>query len=167
MKLDIKINEYKKNIETLQAVESLEVYRWLISLGEKLNDDPLTKIKRIEKNSSIAALQWAKQNVHYTTEEFCISIDSNLFEDVKSDIKSMKNDHLDIWIGSNRGVFVGCEWGLSSPGGTVGIPKALSFFVTNREAIFPTRVFIPIRKALGVRYLEENSQVAAVRWPIF
>ena len=48
MKLDIKINEYKKNIETLQAIESLEVYRWLISLGEKLNEDPLSEIKRIE-----------------------------------------------------------------------------------------------------------------------
>ena len=50
MKLDIKINEYKKNIETLQAVESLEVYRWLVSLGEKLNEDPLSEIKRIKKN---------------------------------------------------------------------------------------------------------------------
>ena len=50
MKLDIKINEYKKNIETLQAVESLDVYRWLISLGEKLNEDPLSEIKRIKKN---------------------------------------------------------------------------------------------------------------------
>ena len=50
MKLDIKINEYKSNIEALQTVESLEVYRWLISLGEKLNKDPLTEIKRIEKN---------------------------------------------------------------------------------------------------------------------
>ena len=50
MKLDIKINEYKNNIEALQAVESLEVYRWLISLGEKLNEDPLSEIKRIEKN---------------------------------------------------------------------------------------------------------------------
>ncbi len=50
MKLDIKINEYKNNIETLQAVESLEVYRWLISLGEKLNEDPLSEIKRITKN---------------------------------------------------------------------------------------------------------------------
>ena len=50
MKLDIKINEYKNNIETLQAVESLEVYRWLISLGEKLNEDQLSEIKRIEKN---------------------------------------------------------------------------------------------------------------------
>ena len=50
MKLDIKINEYINNIETLQAVESLEVYRWLISLGEKLNEDPLSEIKRIKKN---------------------------------------------------------------------------------------------------------------------
>ena len=50
MKLDIKINEYKNNIETLQAVESLEVYRWLISLGEKLNEDPLSEMKRVEKN---------------------------------------------------------------------------------------------------------------------
>ena len=50
MKLDIKINEYKNNIETLQAVESLEVYRWLISLGEKLNEDPLSEIQRVEKN---------------------------------------------------------------------------------------------------------------------
>ena len=50
MKLDIKINEYKNNIETLKAVESLEVYRWLVSLGEKLNEDPLSEIKRIEKN---------------------------------------------------------------------------------------------------------------------
>ena len=50
MNLDIKLNEYKNNIEELQAVESLEVYRWLMSLGEKLNDDPLSKEKRIEKN---------------------------------------------------------------------------------------------------------------------
>ena len=50
MKLDIKINEYKNNIEALQAVESLEVYRWLISLGEKLNEDQLSEIKRVEKN---------------------------------------------------------------------------------------------------------------------
>ena len=50
MKLDIKINDYKNKIEALQAVESLEVYRWLISLGEKLNEDPLSEIKRVEKN---------------------------------------------------------------------------------------------------------------------
>ena len=50
MKLDIKLNEYKKNIDSLKAIESLEVYRWLISLGEKLNHDPLSKEKRSEKN---------------------------------------------------------------------------------------------------------------------
>ena len=39
-----------RNIEELKSVESLEVYRWLMSLGEKLNDDPLSEEKRIEKN---------------------------------------------------------------------------------------------------------------------
>ena len=37
MNIDTKLTEYKNNIDTLKAVESLEVYRWLISLGEKLN----------------------------------------------------------------------------------------------------------------------------------
>ena len=50
MKLDIKLNEYKNNIESLKAIESLEVYRWLISLGEKLNDDPLSEERRSIKN---------------------------------------------------------------------------------------------------------------------
>ena len=50
MDIDSKLTEYKNNIDTLRAVESLEVYRWLISLGEKLNHDPLSKEKRSEKN---------------------------------------------------------------------------------------------------------------------
>ena len=50
MKLDIKLNEYKNNIESLKAIESLEVYRWLITLGEKLNDDPLSEERRTIKN---------------------------------------------------------------------------------------------------------------------
>ena len=50
MNIDTKLTEYKNNINTLRAVESLEVYRWLISLGEKLNHDPLSKGKRSEKN---------------------------------------------------------------------------------------------------------------------
>ena len=50
MNIDTKLTEYKKNIDTLRAVETLEVYRWLISLGEKLNHDPLSKEKRSEKN---------------------------------------------------------------------------------------------------------------------
>ena len=50
MNIDTKLKEYKNNIDTLRAVESLEVYRWLISLGEKLNDDPLSKERRTIKN---------------------------------------------------------------------------------------------------------------------
>ena len=50
MNIDSKLTEYKNNIDTLRAVESLEVYRWLIQLGEKLNHDPLSKEKRSEKN---------------------------------------------------------------------------------------------------------------------
>ena len=50
MKIETKLNQYKNNIETLRAIESLEVYRWLISLGEKLNDDPLSLERRIDEN---------------------------------------------------------------------------------------------------------------------
>ena len=50
MNIDSKLTEYKNNIATLREVESIEVYRWLISLGEKLNHDPLSKEKRSEKN---------------------------------------------------------------------------------------------------------------------
>jgi len=50
MIIDNKLAEYKSNIETLQAIESLEVYRWLISLGKKLQEDPLSKENRIDKN---------------------------------------------------------------------------------------------------------------------
>ncbi len=50
MIIDNKLAEYKNNIETLQTIESLEVYRWLISLGEKLQEDPLSKENRIDKN---------------------------------------------------------------------------------------------------------------------
>ena len=50
MIIDNKLAEYQSNIESLQAIESLEVYRWLISLGKKLQEDPLSKEKRIDKN---------------------------------------------------------------------------------------------------------------------
>ena len=50
MIIDSKLNQYKSNIETLKEIESLEVYRWLISLGEKLQENPLSKEKRINKN---------------------------------------------------------------------------------------------------------------------
>ena len=45
-----KINEYKDNIEALQAIDSMEVYRWMISLGQKLIDDPLSMGGRLPKN---------------------------------------------------------------------------------------------------------------------
>ena len=45
-----KLIEYKNNIEALQEIDNLEVYRWLISLGAKLNDDPLSEGKRTDKN---------------------------------------------------------------------------------------------------------------------
>ena len=50
MIIDSKLTEYKSNIESIQAIDSLEVYRWLISLGKKLEDNPLSKDKHTEKN---------------------------------------------------------------------------------------------------------------------
>jgi sulfur transfer protein SufE len=45
-----KLTEYKNNIDALKEIDNLEVYRWLISLGAKLNDDPLSEEKRILNN---------------------------------------------------------------------------------------------------------------------
>ena len=50
MVIDNKLSEYKNNIESLQAIDSLEVYRWLISLGKKLNENPLSEKNRTENN---------------------------------------------------------------------------------------------------------------------
>ena len=50
MIIENKLTEYKSNIEALQAIDSLEVYRWLISLGKKLDEDPLSKEKLIDTN---------------------------------------------------------------------------------------------------------------------
>ena len=44
------IIEYKDNIDALKMIDSMEVYRWMISLGEKLQDDPLSEEKRIDAN---------------------------------------------------------------------------------------------------------------------
>ena len=45
-----KLAEYRDNIKALKEIDSLEVYRWLISLGAKLDDDPLSEEKRILNN---------------------------------------------------------------------------------------------------------------------
>ena len=50
MIIDNKLTEYKNNIESLHAIDNLEVYRWLISLGKKVNENPLSEKNRIEKN---------------------------------------------------------------------------------------------------------------------
>ena len=44
------ITEYKDNIDALKMIDSMEVYPWMISLGEKLQDDPLSEERRIDAN---------------------------------------------------------------------------------------------------------------------
>ena len=50
MIIDDKLNEYKGNIEALQLIDKLEVYRWMISFGKKLQEDPLSEERRTEEN---------------------------------------------------------------------------------------------------------------------
>jgi cysteine desulfuration protein SufE len=50
MIIDDKLDEYKNAINELQEIDNLEVYQWMISLGKKLNDDPLSEEKRISEN---------------------------------------------------------------------------------------------------------------------
>ena len=44
------ITEYKDNIDALKMIDGMEVYRWMISLGEKLQDDPLSEERRTDAN---------------------------------------------------------------------------------------------------------------------
>ena len=46
--------------------------------------------KRFEKDTSIEAKKWAKSNANQTTEEFCRSIDSPLYDEIKTEIKSIE-----------------------------------------------------------------------------
>tara|TARA_X000000950_G_scaffold264860_1_gene338525 strand:- start:25 stop:444 length:420 start_codon:yes stop_codon:yes gene_type:complete len=48
--IQTKLKEYKEQIETLKGIDELEVYNWMMSLGAKLNDDPLAEDKRITDN---------------------------------------------------------------------------------------------------------------------
>ena len=43
-------------------------------------------IKRFEKNTSLEAKEWAKLNTKFTTEEFCKSIDLNLYNEILKDV---------------------------------------------------------------------------------
>ena len=48
--IEKKLNEYKEHIEALKSIDELEVYNWLMSLGEKLNNDPLRDSKKTIDN---------------------------------------------------------------------------------------------------------------------
>ena len=48
--IQTKLNEYKEHIETLKSIDELEVYNWMMTLGAKLNDDPLSQDKRVMDN---------------------------------------------------------------------------------------------------------------------
>ena len=48
--IQAKLKEYKEHIETLKSIDELEVYNWMMTLGAKLNDDPLAEDRRIVDN---------------------------------------------------------------------------------------------------------------------
>ena len=48
--IQAKLNEYKEHIQTLKSIDELEVYNWMMTLGAKLNNDPLTEDRRIIDN---------------------------------------------------------------------------------------------------------------------
>jgi sulfur transfer protein SufE len=50
MVVDDKLDNYKDNIEALQAIDDMEVYKWMISFGRRLQDDPLSEERRTEEN---------------------------------------------------------------------------------------------------------------------
>ena len=50
MVVDDKLENYQDNIEALQAIDNMEVYKWMISFGKKLQGDPLSEERRIEEN---------------------------------------------------------------------------------------------------------------------
>jgi len=49
-------------------------------------------IKRLEKDTSVEAIKWAKSNVKQTTEEFCKSIDVLLYDEVQSDTRLIEKE---------------------------------------------------------------------------
>ena len=45
-----KLAEYRDYIESLNSISSYEVYRWMITLGKKLKENPLEEDRRIPTN---------------------------------------------------------------------------------------------------------------------
>ena len=53
MTFEEKTKEYREQITSLKEIDSLEVYQWLIGLGKKLNDNPLSKEKQTPENKVV------------------------------------------------------------------------------------------------------------------
>ena len=53
MTFEEKTKEYRDQITSLKEIDSLEVYQWLISLGKKLNENPLSKEKHTQENKVV------------------------------------------------------------------------------------------------------------------
>ena len=53
MTFEEKTKEYRDQITSLKEIDSLEVYQWLISLGKKLNENPLSKEKQTQENKVV------------------------------------------------------------------------------------------------------------------
>ena len=64
-----KLAEYRDYIESLNSISSYEVYRWMISLGKKLKEDPLEENRRIPTN-----------RVTNCQSELYVDLDSGLFK---------------------------------------------------------------------------------------
>ena len=53
MTFEEKTKEYRDLITSLKEIDSLEVYQWLIGLGKKLNENPLSKEKQTQENKVV------------------------------------------------------------------------------------------------------------------
>jgi|TARA_Y100000310_G_scaffold320965_1_gene377973 sulfur transfer protein SufE len=47
MSIEEKIAEYRNQFDALNAIDNTEMYRWMIGLGKKLQENPLSEEKRI------------------------------------------------------------------------------------------------------------------------
>ena len=71
MTFEEKTKEYRDQITSLKEIDSLEVYQWLISLGKKLNENPLSKEKVLEEiNELIEAVENNSNKIHEAADVF-------------------------------------------------------------------------------------------------
>ena len=62
MTFEEKTKEYRDQITSLKEIDSLEVYQWLISLGKKLNENPLSKEKQTQQQNKARKKQTYKKH---------------------------------------------------------------------------------------------------------